>query len=701
MNIEERLLNLLSKQAYSYNEICNSLNISKEELYLILKKLEKTYKILRTKNNTYLATSKSEYRFGTVEKRFDGTTFIKTDYGIVKVNPNFSKDVVNGDFVKVHLLDFKGENGLIEEVITKNNKYMTGTVYFKDGIKYILNDDKKYHKLKVRLSDDDKIADDYKVLFKLGKQYGNNNYDAEIIKVIGHKDDPDIEMICKLEKEQIPYIFSQKVMSEVDQMPKGVIEKDKENRADYTKDLIFTIDGNDSKDFDDAVSLKKLENGNYLLGVHIADVSHYINKDSNLYEEALNRGTSIYLIDRVIPMLPHEISNGICSLNEGVDRLTLSVIAEYNENGKLVDYHIEKSVINSKKRMTYEDVNKILNGEEVLGYEKFKESLLLMNKLAQILRKNRFKDGSVNFEKEEPKFIIKDDEIIDITLRNRGQAENLIEEFMIEANKIVATTAYNMYLPFLYRGHRIPDVENIIDLEELLRLLGIDLPYSLEENYNNPLYMQKTLDLCKNSPYYSIVCDRLLHSMKKAEYYPIPIGHYGLAVKEEAGRLYTHFTSPIRRINDLIIHRIIKDYVIGDVYNKNVDYNELISEYEQELPYLATIASKTERRAMDLERYIDRSKMCEYLEKFIGENFVGQVIRIDEKGIIVEVNNLYKIRILANTIPKFVCDDTKICYYSNNEKHCLGENLNIILTSVSKEENIIYAKIDKEKILRR
>ena len=641
MSIEEQIINLLSKKAYSYHEICDSLNISKENLYLNLRKLEKSYKILKTKSNTYLTTNKSEYRFGTVEKRYDGTTFIKTDYGIVKVNPNFSSYVANGDFVKVHLIDFKGENGLIEEVITKNNKYMTGTVYFKDGIKYILNDDKKFQKLKVRLSDDDKIADNFKVLFKLGKQFGNNNYDAEIIKVIGHKDDPDIEMICKLEKEQIPYIFSKKVMKEVEQIPNEVGEKDKENRTDYTNDLIFTIDGNDSKDFDDAVSLKQLDNGNYLLGVHIADVSHYIKNGSKIYEEVLNRGTSIYLIDRVIPMLPHEISNGICSLNEGVDRLTLSVIAEYSESGKLVDYHIEKSVINSKKRMTYENVNKVLNGEEVPGYENFKDTLFLMNRLAKKFRKIRFKEGSINFEREEPKFIIKNDEIIDITLRNRDQAEKLIEEFMIEANKIVATTAHNMYLPFLYRGHRIPDVENITELEELLKLLGIELPYSLEDNYNNPLYMQKTLDLCKDSPYYSIVCDRLLHSMKKAEYYPIPTDHYGLAVKEETGRLYTHFTSPIRRINDLIIHKIIKDYVIGDVYKKNVDYNQLISEYEQELPYLATIASKTERRAMDLERYIDRSKMCEYLEKFIGESFTGQVIRIDEKGIVVEVNDLY------------------------------------------------------------
>ena len=701
MSIEEQIINLLSKKAYSYHEICDSLNISKENLYLNLRKLEKSYKILKTKSNTYLTTNKSEYRFGTVEKRYDGTTFIKTDYGIVKVNPNFSSYVANGDFVKVHLIDFKGENGLIEEIITKNNKYMTGTVYFKDGIKYILNDDKKYQKLKVRLSDDNKIADDFKVLFKLGKQFGNNNYDAEIIKVIGHKDDPDIEMICKLEKEQIPYIFSKEVMKEVEQIPNEVREKDKENRTDYTNDLIFTIDGNDSKDFDDAVSLKQLDNGNYLLGVHIADVNHYIKNGSKIYEEVLNRGTSIYLIDRVIPMLPHEISNGICSLNEGVDRLTLSVIAEYSESGKLVDYHIEKSVINSKKRMTYENVNKVLNGEEVPGYENFKDTLFLMNRLAKKFRKIRFKEGSINFEREEPKFIIENDEIIDITLRNRDQAEKLIEEFMIEANKIIATTAHNMYLPFLYRGHRIPDIENITDLEELLKLLGIELPYSLEDNYNNPLYMQKTLDLCKDSPYYSIVCDRLLHSMKKAEYYPIPTDHYGLAVKEETGRLYTHFTSPIRRINDLIIHQIIKDYVIGDVYKKNVDYNQLISEYEQELPYLATIASKTERRAMDLERYIDRSKMCEYLEKFIGESFTGQVIRIDEKGIVVEVNDLYKMRILAHTIPNFKCDENKVYYYSNGEKHSLAETVNITLTSVSREESIVYAKINREKILRR
>ena len=700
MELEKELLKLLKNKAYTYLELCNMLGVTKEELYPILKNLEKNYTIYRSKNNSYLLTKDSEYRFGTVEKRFDGTTYIKTKYGIVKVNSNFAKEVVNGDFVRVHLLDFEGKNGLIEEIITKNDKLLTGTVTFKDGIKYVLPDDKKYRKLKIRLDDKDRIAEDFKVLFKLGKQYGNVSYDAEIIKIIGHKNEPDIDMICKLEKEQIPYNFSDEIMNEVNQIPDEVLEQDLIDRSDFRNELIFTIDGDDSKDFDDAVSLKKLENGNYLLGVHIADVSHYIKEGSKLYDEALNRGTSIYLINRVIPMLPYEISNGICSLNEGVDRLTLSVIAEYSNEGNIIDYRIEKSVINSKKRMTYSNVNKVLNGENVEGYEKFAETLRLMNELAKKFRVKRFKNGSINFDRNEPGFVIQDDKIVDIFLRERKDAEKLIEEFMIEANKVVATTAYNMSLPFLYRGHRIPDVDNIIEIKKLLELLKIDVKYDLEEKFTNPLYIQKTLDLCKDGDYYNIICDRLLRAMRKAEYYPIPVDHYGLAVSEHFGRFYTHFTSPIRRINDLLIHKIIKLFVIGEVYQSDNDYNDEFAKYDQLNPYYASIASKTEKRSMELERYFDQKMICEYLENFVGNVFSGQIIRIDNNGVVVECNNLFKFRIPSHTIPNFVCDENKICYYSNNEVHYLAETIDIELTKVSFEENVVYAQLAKEKRLR-
>ena len=699
MTLEEKIIKLLKKRGYTYSELCKELNISKEFLYSILKSLETNHTIFRTKNNSYVLTENSEYRFGTVEKRYDGTVFIKTDYGIVKVNSQFSKEVVNGDFVKVHLLDFTGENGLIEEIITKNDKLFTGTIIFKDGIKYVLPDDKKYRKLKIRLDDKDKIAEDFKVLFKLGKQYGNVSYDANIIKVIGHKNEPDIDMICKLEKEQIPYKFSDEVMNEVKQIPNKVQEQDLIGRSDFRNELIFTIDGDDSKDFDDAVSLKKLENGNYLLGVHIADVSHYIKEGSKLYDEALNRGTSIYLINRVIPMLPYEISNGICSLNEMEDRLTLSVIAEYSPDGDIIDSKIEKSVINSKKRMTYNNVNKVLNGEKVDGYDDFTETLMLMNELAKKFRVKRFKNGSINFEREEPKFILQNDKIIDICLRERKNAEKLIEEFMIEANKTVATYVYNMSIPFLYRGHRKPDVDNIVEIKKLLELLKIDVNFNLEEKYSNPLYVQKTLNLCKKTEYYDIICDRLLRAMRKAEYYPVPVDHYALAIGDYFNEFYTHFTSPIRRINDLLIHNIIKLFVIGDIYQDNVDYNSEFSKHEQLNSYYSIIASKTEKRAMELERYFDQQMICKYLQNFIGEKFKGKIIRIDEKGIVVECNNLFKFRIPAHTIPNFICDENKVYYYSNNEIHTLAETVDIALTSVSLEENVVYAKLELEKRL--
>lgn len=695
MGIEERVLKLLER-AYSFEEIEKILKIDKKELYSILKDLQKKYLVILTNSGKYLKTKSSDYCFGTFESTPKGKSFVKTEHGIVKVNQSFIKGVNNGDFVKVHLLDYTKENGEIVEVISKNNSLYTGTVQIKDGKKYIICDDKKYQRLRISLNNND-LPMGTKVLFTLGKQHGNVNYDSNVIKVLGNVDDPDIDMICKLEQLEIPYEFSDKVLEEVEKIPTHVKEEERIDRVDYTSNLIFTIDGDDSKDFDDAVSCERLENGNYLLGVHIADVSHYVKPGSKINEEAELRGTSIYLIDRVIPMLPRKLSNGICSLNEGVDRLTLSVICEFDENGNIVDYRVEKSVINSKKRMTYNKVNQVLNGNEVDGYEEFKDTLFMMNELALKLRSKKKAAGCISFDRNEPYFLIENGEIVDIQQKERGNAEKLIEEFMIVANKIIAESAYNCGLPFIYRGHNTPNIEKIESVEKLMKDLDIDLSFSLKEHYQNPLYIQRALSLLEGSVFYNIIADRLLRSMMKAEYYPFSANHYALAVDNNRGEFYTHFTSPIRRLTDLTIHRIVKDFVIGEIYKKNENYNQVYFNYQNQVQLNANNATRTEIRAAELERYFDQKKICEYLEKFINKEFEAQISRIDERGIIVSINNLFNVRVSVGNLNNYIFNQNKTYFKTDDQEYNLGDFIFVKITSVSVKQNTIYGAIQKQK----
>ena len=478
-------------------------------------------------------------------------------------------------------------------------------------------------------------------------------------------------------------------MKEADELPSEVLKEEKNNRKDLTKEQIFTIDGDDTKDIDDAISYKKLSNGNHELGVHIADVSHYVIENSNLDKEAYERGTSVYLADRVIPMLPHKLSNGICSLNPEVERLATSCVMEIDTEGNIINYDIFKSIIKSRKQMTYKNVNKILE-ENIIpeGYEPFAETLKQMQELAKILRKNKIDRGYIDFEIDESKIIVDEKgKAIDVKLRERGIGEKLIEDFMIAANEAVATYINNMELPFVYRIHGEPSEEKINNFIKFVSILG----YKIEGNKKEitPKNMQRMLEQLKNKEEYSILSSILLRSMQKAVYDKNNIGHFGLASK-----CYTHFTSPIRRYPDLIVHRLLNEYI----FEKNIN-EETVNKYEYKLTDITAHSSERERAAVECEREVDDMKKAEYMQDHIGEEYQGMISSVMPFGMFVELPNLIEglvhISDLTDDVYTYNEETFSIVGRKNKRGYRLGDKVKIQVKSANKEAKTVDFTIKK------
>ena len=445
---------------------------------------------------------------------------------------------------------------------------------------------------------------------------------------------------------------------------------------------IFTIDGDDTKDIDDAISIEKLNNGNYKLGVHIADVSYYVHENSPLDEEAYKRGTSCYLANTVIPMLPHELSNGICSLNPGVDRLAISCVMEINDMGEVVNYDIFESLIKSNIQMTYKKVNSILEDNVIPeGYEPYASSLHMMKELSDILRANKVRKGYIDFEIDEPKIITDDKgEAIDVKLRERGTGEKLIEDFMIAANETVARHITYLEYPFIYRVHGEPNEEKINNFLNFVSLLG----YSVKRPKKiTPKSIQELLDSLKETKEYTILSSLLLRSMQKAVYDKNNIGHFGLASK-----CYTHFTSPIRRYPDTTVHRLLRTYL----FNKNINLDTL-KYWDQKLVPLALHTSERERASIECEREVDDMKMAEYMEKHIGEEFKGIVSGVMSFGMFIELPNkiegLIRLDDLRGDYYRY--DETTFSLVGNKNKrgYRLGDEVTVIVKAASKANHTI------------
>ena len=497
---------------------------------------------------------------------------------------------------------------------------------------------------------------------------------AKVIKVYGNMYDPKVLIDQILDEHHIPNVFPSQVLYEADKVPSKVLGQEANRRLDLREEQIFTIDGDDAKDFDDAVSIKVLDNGNYELGVHIADVSYYVKEDSALDKEADKRGTSVYVADRVVPMLPERLSNGICSLNPNEDRLTLSCIMEIDQNGNIVDYDFYESIICSKKRMTYQKVNELLDGKEVDGYQPFKESLEKMLELSHLLREQRHKRGAISFEIPKPKYILDDEgRAAEVEVHKRGESEKIIEDFMISANECAATMMESLDHPFQYRVHPKPDPYHIKTVLEMLEKMGYH--YHLDLNYGvEPGQIEQLLKQFEGDENYATIAYLFLRAMNKAFYSVENFHHFGLASTN-----YSHFTSPIRRYPDLLAHRAIK-------LEKNNQYNDKIAfQLERKLNTQLMHSSLQEINAQECEREVDRVKGIEYLESYIGENFDARIIMVDAFGIRIQLDNCITGMIPRDLLKDYDYVPDALAYYhkTKNEALKIGQRIQCHLDDVS------------------
>ncbi len=623
----------------------------------------------------------------------------KSGNGFVSCKPNdifvHSKDLngaINGDFVEVEIktkLNDPEPEGYIRSILKRDLKTIVGEI-IKDKKSLAFKPDDEKLNIVVKLTKDSLkgCVEGHKVIVSIIKEVATRAFLGKVDKIIGHKNDPGVDILSIAAKHFIDPSFSKEVIEELKSIPDEVSDLELLGRKDLTGEVIFTIDGDDTKDIDDAISIKK-EGKNYILGVHIADVSHYVKVGTNLYESAYTRGTSSYLADTVIPMLPHQLSNGICSLNPEVIRLTISCVMTINENAKVIDYDIFPSYIKSRKQMTYKNVNKILDEDFVpSGYEEFVSHIKLMHELSLILRKEKISRGYIDFGIDEAK-IIQDEngKAIDVVKRVQKTGEKLIEDFMIAANETVATHISNMELPFIYRVHDLPNAEKIEDFSNLIKQMG----YQISTNINKitPVTMQNLLNEFRDKDEFVILSDMLLRSMKKAIYSTNNIGHFGLASKN-----YTHFTSPIRRFPDLTVHRLLRTYL----FEKRIDM-ETINYNSKYLIDVAQNSSETEVHAIEAEREVLDMKMAEYMMDHIGEKYTGIISGVTNFGFFVKLDNLIEGLVHISTLNGFytyVPEMLSLISSNKKTKYRVGDKVSVVVTNANKNQAIIDFELVKD-----
>ena len=602
--MKEKIIKILKKsdKALSIYELKDLLGISSiqdiKELNETLTVLENDFVVYHTNKNKYMLLEDSHLLKGIMRINKKGFGFVEIDNRAedIYVSENNLNGAIHGDIVLVEIISKKTEKdveGRILRVVKRPVTRYVGEINFRKNNGYVTLDDKKVKvEIEVKKEDSLNAVDGHKVVVELGKKINNHKYQGKVVEIIGHKNDPGVDILSIVYKYNINVDFPDDVKEQVSMMSMEVSEEELKDRRDLRDTVIFTIDGDDTKDIDDAISIKKLSNGHYELGVHIADVSYYVKEGSPLDNEAMERGTSVYLVDRVIPMLPHELSNGICSLNPNVDRLAISCVMEFDSNGKQIKYDIFPSVIRSRIQMTYKKVNSILEDNVIPeGYEDFADDLRLMKELADILRAMKVRRGYIDFDVDEAKILVDENCVpTDVVLRNRGTGEMLIEDFMIAANECVATHIYFMNLPFIYRVHDMPKEEKIRSYLSFIGNLGYQIPGNIKDF--KPKSMQKLIEYLSDKKEFKILSELLLRSMQKAIYQKENIGHYGLA-----SSCYTHFTSPIRRYPDTTVHRLLRTYL----FNHDMS-SDTIRHWDEKLVYVAEHSSSRERASVDCER---------------------------------------------------------------------------------------------------
>ncbi|OLR65477.1 ribonuclease R [Peptoniphilus porci] len=682
--IKEKILEVIKNSKPRSKEELTKLfkikNKEKKQFFKIVEELQREGLIFEDSRKKYRFVDNDKFFYGKLQTNAKGFGFLirgnlDEDIYISKNNLNFA---LNDDEVIVRRYkDSSGDRpeGKVLVIVKRVNTKFVGVFQEKKDFGFVITDESKMAMdIYIPKKKINGARNGQKVVVKIEKwPEENKKPEGRIIEILGYPEDPHVDIMSVAASLDLPMEFNKAAISEAKSLPQEVSADEIKGRRDFRDLTTFTIDGADSKDFDDAISLEISKKGNYILGVHIADVAHYVQELGAIDEEAFKRGNSVYLLNKVIPMIPFELSNGICSLNEGVDRLTLSVIAEINKSGDVVKHEICESVINSNRRLVYEDVSDYLEKnivhESLVGLEKTLDN---MYELSQILQKKREEGGAIDFDI--PEVIIEVDERgwpQNIHKRDRRSANKLIEDFMLTANVCVAREYFFKNIPFLYRIHERPKEDKISELNAYLRPLGYMINF---DGKVEPKDVQKVLERAKGTKEEMFISTMTLRSMTKARYSEINDIHFGLAFD-----YYSHFTSPIRRYADLTIHRIIKRHLKGTLSKGIIKNLKLV------LPEIAEQVSRTEKIAQDAERQVEDIKMAEYMSERIGERYIGRVSSITSFGIFVELDNLIEGLISYRTMDgyyEFDVDNYKAIDYETKDEFHIGDEVKIEVINV-------------------
>lgn len=655
--------------------------------------MEEKGMVVRTRSNRYGIPEKMNLVRGKLTGHAKGFAFVIPDEpGLddIFIPPGEMNNALHGDTVLVRVSSQSNgarREGTVVRILERGLTQIVGTYTESKHFGFVIPDEKKFAgDIFIPKNASKGAVEGHKVVVKLTSYpEGRMSAEGEVIEILGHKNDPGVDILSVIHKYGLPLAFPEEVLEQANQTPDEIDPEEIKNRRDLRNEVIVTIDGADAKDLDDAVTVKKLDNGNYKLGVHIADVSYYVPEGSPIDREAFERGTSVYLVDRVIPMIPHRLSNGICSLNPKVDRLTLSCEMEITPEGEVVKHEIFQSVIKTTERMTYSDVNKILVDKDEELREKYAPLVPMfeeMEELAAILRKKRMNRGAIDFDFKESKILVDEDgKPIDVVIRERSVAERLIEEFMLVANETVAEHFHWLDVPFIYRIHEDPKEDKLQRFFEFITNFGLIVRG--KANSVHPRALQEIIEAVQGKPEEMVVSTVMLRSMQQAKYYPESLGHFGLSTD-----FYTHFTSPIRRYPDLIVHRLIRTYLIEGKMDEATR-----AKWNARLDEIAEHSSKMERRAVDAEREVEDLKKTEYMEDKIGQQFDGIISSVTNFGMFVELPNTIEGLVHVS----YMVDD----YYRYDERHYamigertgnvfrIGDEITVEVVNVDKDERSI------------
>lgn len=638
-------------------------------------------------------------KFRANEKGF-GFVAIDNREDEIFIAPKHINGSLNGDTVAIEIFNRratdKSTEGRIIKVVKRDKKEVIGTFQKNKNFGFVVPDDRKINTdIFISKKHYGKAKNNQKVVVEITK-YPTKGKNAEgIIKeIIGGRDEAGVDMMSVIKEYDLPYEFPKQIEEELKNISDTIDEADIKNRVDFRNDEIFTIDGEDAKDLDDAISIEKKDNGNFVLGVHIADVSNYVKEGSFLNKEAIDRGTSVYMFDRVIPMLPTKLSNGICSLNQGVDRFTLSIIMEINGKGKVVSSRVCKGVINVTRKMSYTNVTKILeksDKEICKEYEQYANKFETMKELAIILKQKRIDAGYLDLNLPESKIILNEEGIaVDVKKYDVTISNEIIEQFMLTANEQIAEKFYNLHAPFIYRVHEVPDIDKVKELNKFLHNLG----YKIKTNKDTvtPKAVAKVLDEIKGTEEERVVSNLILRTLKLARYENENDGHFGIASK-----YYCHFTSPIRRYPDLFIHRVISKYLSS---NYNVD-EKIKEKYLGQAKKYAKSSSEREKVATTAEREAEDIKKAEYMQDKIGEIYDGVISSITQFGIFVELDNTIEGMIRFENLGKdyYIYDEENKTLTGEHTKEILkiGKKMKIQVIEANKyTRRISFARVIEE-----